>query len=168
MLRTHLLAQRLGACGVDVGCSEDLQGFLTQRAAPFVLRLQVGSGGLHDLLDLRALRVGGVQAVKHGVDAAHHVLGRATEMHHPGAAFVATLSHAHAHAHAHALGLGRERRACRDPDNGHEREGASHSRQRCRHAAGRVNGMHLEPLVEGRLPCNTMLAGGGERGLAGA
>ena len=48
---------------------------LAQGAAGFMLSLHVGAGGLHDLLDLRALLGRGVDAVERAFDvvrAAHH------------------------------------------------------------------------------------------------
>src|SRR5690606_9725806 len=63
----HLLAQRLGLRRVHRRRGIDRRDLLAQRLAFLALRLQVLRRGARDLLDLRALRLGGVQAVEQAV-----------------------------------------------------------------------------------------------------
>ena len=115
VLGEHLLAQRFGGRGVDRRRGEELQPLLAQRATGFALCLQVGRRRLGDLPDLRALRIGGVQAVEHVVGHAADALGAAHRHHAVAAHAVATHAVAahpwptHAVAARFALGPDRHR-----------------------------------------------------------
>jgi hypothetical protein len=115
----------LGSVGIDRGGGEDLHRPAAQVARGRGLALQVGGSLGHDLLDLGALRVAGVEAVEHVVDHPAHVLGRPA--HHPRAAHAAMVHALHPHRRLRR----RRRRLCpgRDADRRQQRQHHSHHHQ---------------------------------------